>query len=77
MRLASSQTEDVTMQTHATEIFLNSRQLKERFGPASDMWLWRRLHENKGFPQPVRIGSRRFWRLSELLAYEQSLATAA
>jgi hypothetical protein len=63
---------------YPTDTFLNSRQVKERYGHVSNMWLHRREHEEDGrFPKPVRIKGRRFWRLSALLSYEQSLASAA
>jgi predicted DNA-binding transcriptional regulator AlpA len=63
------------MQTE--EVFLPSRKVKERYGNVSDMWIWRRLHEEgSNFPQPLRINGRRFWRLQDLVNYEGSLETA-
>jgi hypothetical protein len=59
------------------ETFLSSAQVQARYGGVSYMWLYRREHEDNGFPKPVRIRRRRFWRLTELLAYERSLASAA
>jgi predicted DNA-binding transcriptional regulator AlpA len=53
---------------------LTARQVRERYGNASDMWLWRRLHDKSGFPQPLRIGRRRFWLLAALEAWERSCA---
>jgi len=64
------------MQHQATDTFLNSRQVRERYGHASQMWLLRRLNEDGDFPQPLRIRGRRFWRLSELLAYEAAQGAA-
>jgi hypothetical protein len=61
------------MQHQPADTFLNSRQVRERYGHASDMWLWRRLNEDAGFPKPLIIRRRRFWRLNELVAYEKSL----
>ena len=55
---------------HAADCFLTAKQTRDRYGDVSDMWLWRRLHDNSGFPQPIMIQKRRFWRLSELLAWE-------
>jgi predicted DNA-binding transcriptional regulator AlpA len=58
------------------DCFLTSRQVRERYGNASDMWLWRRLDEDKGFPKPIRIKNRRFWRLADLRAWERSQAAS-
>ena len=55
-----------------TEIFLTARQTRQRYGGISDMWLWRRLHDDSGFPKPLVINRRRFWRLSELIMWERS-----
>jgi predicted DNA-binding transcriptional regulator AlpA len=60
-----------------SEIFLASRQVRERYGNASDMWLYRREHdEATSFPKPIRICGRRFWRLSDLVKWESSLGGA-
>ena len=57
----------------AHDVFLNSRQVRQRYGEASPMWLWRRLNDPKsGFPEPILIGQRRFWRVSELVAWERA-----
>jgi hypothetical protein len=53
---------------------LTAAQVKRRYGNASDMWLWRRLHDLSGFPQPLFICCRRFWRLSVLIAWERQRA---
>jgi len=59
------------------DILLASGQVRKRYGDCSEMWLYRREHDNSGFPKPLRINGRRFWRLSELLAYERTLQPAA
>jgi len=51
---------------------LTAAQVKRRYGSASDMWLWRRLHDSSGFPEPLLICGRRFWKLSALIAWERS-----
>lgn len=51
--------------------FLTATQTRARYGNVSDMWLWRRLHDGTGFPQPMVLGTRRYWRLSELVAWEK------
>jgi predicted DNA-binding transcriptional regulator AlpA len=55
-------------------VFINSRQVKQRYGDASDMWIHRRLHDKSGFPQPVYICGRRFWRLAALIDWERNRA---
>jgi hypothetical protein len=61
----------------AHDCFLSSKQTRGRYADASDMWLWRRLHDDSGFPHPVVIAGRRFWRLSALIAWENSQAAKA
>ena len=59
----------------AREVFLSARLVRQRYGDASQMWLWRRLNDPKSdFPQPILIGERRYWRLSELVWWERSRA---
>ena len=70
-------TSPVTEQSVTNETFLSARRVMTRYG-VSDMWIWRRMNEEGGkFPQPLRINGRRFWRVSDLLAYEASLVTEA
>lgn len=53
------------------EVFLTTRQVRERYGNVSAMWVHRRLTEGKtDFPIPIMIANRRFWRLSDLVAWE-------
>jgi hypothetical protein len=53
------------------EVFLTSAQVKRRYGGRTDMSLWRWEHDAKlGFPQPIEISGRRYWRLSELQRFE-------
>ncbi|TIM15501.1 MAG: DNA-binding protein [Mesorhizobium sp.] len=44
----------------------------ERYS-VSLMTLWRWLKAGSGFPRPVYIGRNRYWRLTELEAWDQSL----
>jgi hypothetical protein len=37
------------------------------------MWIWRRLHDDSGFPAAMVVNSRRFWSLSKLIAWERKL----
>lgn len=71
------------MQSHRSEdarsdVFLSSRDMKRRYGNVSDMWLYRREHdESLKFPKPIRICGRRFWRLDDLVTWENSLQQEA
>ena len=56
------------------EQLLTAALVKRRYGHASDMWLWRRLHDSSGFPEPLLICGRRFWRMGALIAWERSRA---
>jgi len=54
------------------EIFLPAAQVRSRYG-VTDMTLWRWLSKKSAdfqFPRPIEIFSRRYWRLSELQAFE-------
>ena len=52
------------------ETYLKTQQVCERYGDCSAMWLERRMSDS-GFPAPVRLGGAlRFWRLSELAAWD-------
>jgi hypothetical protein len=56
----------------AEEIYLTAIQVRKRFGGVTDMTLHRWLHDKTvGFPQPIYIGKHRYWKLTELLAYER------
>ena len=53
-----------------TEKLLPAKKVRERYG-VSDQTIWRWLHDkNSGFPKPIRIQGRRYWRLEQLLAFE-------
>jgi hypothetical protein len=54
--------------------FLSSSQVRHRYGDRSDMWLYRRSKDKSGFPQPIIINKRRFWKLSDLVAWERKRA---
>ncbi len=44
--------------------------VRKMFGGVSDMTLWRWLKDpDVGFPKPIRIARRRYWRLAELEAF--------
>lgn len=50
--------------------YLPGPAVRARYG-VTDMSLWRWLRDDAlGFPQPLRIHGRRFWKLAELEAWE-------
>ena len=58
--------------TGSQQTYLPSSAVRARYG-VSDMTIWRWLHNDKlGFPAPLRINGRRYWRLIELEAWEAS-----
>ena len=69
--------ENATAADDANEKFLPAKQVRQRYGDASDMWLWRRLRDGSDFPRPVEIAGRRFWRLSALVRWERARARGA
>jgi predicted DNA-binding transcriptional regulator AlpA len=57
--------------TDSAEQFLPARQVWERYG-VSSMTLWRWLKDaDLNFPQPMHLGRHRYWRLSDLVAWEK------
>jgi predicted DNA-binding transcriptional regulator AlpA len=59
----------------AEDVFRTSAEVRHRYG-VSDMWIHRRLNDDSGFPQPIVINRRRFWKLSDFLAWERDQAAA-
>jgi predicted DNA-binding transcriptional regulator AlpA len=51
------------------ETYLKTNQVRERYGNCSAMWIERRMKEH-GFPAPVYFGALRFWRMSDLVAWD-------
>ena len=58
------------------EVYLNSREVMDRYG-TSPMWLWRRVRDGSGFPQPLVVAARRYWRLSQIIEWERSNVRAS
>jgi hypothetical protein len=59
------------------DCFLTAVQVRQRYGNASDMWLWRRLRDDSEFPRPIQIRKRRYWKLSDLIMWERACAETA
>jgi hypothetical protein len=58
------------------DVFLNSKQVRQRYGGVSTMWIFRREHDPRSsFPRPIVSNRRKFWRLRDLVAWERRLAT--
>jgi predicted DNA-binding transcriptional regulator AlpA len=55
-------------------VFITSRQLRNRYGGVSHMWIERRLVGDPEFPKPVYFGARRFWALLAIEAWERTRA---
>lgn len=64
--------------TDAGDVYLSSKQVSERYGNTTSMSLWRWLNDaDMRFPKPLVIRRRRFWKLSELVAWEKKRAVEA
>ena len=58
----------------AFAIHLPAAQVRQRYS-ISDMSLWRWLNNaTLNFPRPMRINQRRYWKLSELEAFDRAQA---
>ena len=57
-----------------SEILLTTRQLRRRIGGVSEMTIWRYERDPKlGFPKPIRIKRRKYWRVRDVEAFEARL----
>ena len=57
------------------EILLGSRLVRKRYNNSSAMTLYRWVKDPAlGFPQPIVINGRNYWKLSQLVAYEKAAA---
>jgi predicted DNA-binding transcriptional regulator AlpA len=55
-----------------SEHYLPAAKVRERYG-VTDMSLWRWLHnEALSFPRPLEINGRRYWKLADLISWEES-----
>ena len=52
------------------DAMMTARQVRQTCGPVTDMTLWRWLRdESTGFPKPVYVNRRRYWRAAEVAAW--------
>ena len=55
---------------------VSANTVKQEFDNPSDMTLWRWLQDEElGFPKPIYIRGRRFWRWSEIQNFKESVAS--
>ncbi|MEJ5087146.1 helix-turn-helix transcriptional regulator [Brucella pseudogrignonensis] len=60
-----------------TDGYLTARQVKDRYN-ISEMTLWRwSRDESLGFPKPLDIRKRKFYREDEIIAWERRKAAGA
>ena len=65
---------------HATskgggKTYLNSKQVRQRYGDVSDMTIWRWLRDpSLNFPAPLKINGRRLWAQDSLEKFEAERA---
>lgn len=62
------------MSDHRPE-FINTRQLRKRYGDVSHMWVERRKKDDPTFPKPVYFGTRRYWNVRALEVWERTAAS--
>lgn len=52
-------------------VYITTRQLRNRYGGVSNMWIERRLADDPEFPKPIYFGARRFWSLAAVEVWER------
>jgi hypothetical protein len=57
-------------------IWISARQVCQRYGGRSHMWLDRKLRNNPDFPRPAYDGRIRIFRVAELDDYDRALIAA-
>jgi predicted DNA-binding transcriptional regulator AlpA len=71
----NSSLEGLRMADTRSELYLKTKQVRERYGNVSDMWIIRRMRD-ADFPLTIYFGRLRFWRESDLVAWENAQITA-
>ncbi len=67
----------VTDTPHSPPTFFSAKRVRARYGIA-DMTLWRWLHSPEiNFPRPIYLGRQRYWRLTDLEAWEAAAEARA
>jgi predicted DNA-binding transcriptional regulator AlpA len=57
-------------------VWISAKQVCQRYGGRSHMWLDRKLRNNPDFPRPVYDGRIRIFRVAELDDYDRALIAA-
>lgn len=55
-------------------VYITTRQLRDRYGGVSHMWVERRMADDPGFPRPTYFGARRYWPVSAIENWERAAA---
>ena len=59
----------------STAKYIDTPQLRDRYGGVSHMWVERRLQNDPTFPRPIYIGRLRYFEVEKLAAWERAVAT--
>ena len=55
------------------DAYCTAAQVRARYGNVSDMSLYRWVRNpSLGFPSPININGRRYWRIADLQAWERT-----
>lgn len=68
----------ISIPAEVVERFINSQEVRARYGGISDMTLWRWQRDRRiAFPRPVKLGANgwNFWWLPDICAWERTRAT--
>jgi hypothetical protein len=52
-------------------VWISAKQVRARYGNRSEMWLVRRLKNDKDFPRPTKFERLLFFRIAELERYDE------
>ena len=75
---ASCRTAVPNHDTSHDDDLLNSREIRRMFGGVCEMTIWRWTHsEQIGFPKPVQIGRRNYWRRGDIRRWREERLGAA
>jgi hypothetical protein len=55
-------------------VYMSGRQLRDRYGGRSHMWIERRLKDDPNFPRPEYFDPQRFFKICAIEAYERLCA---
>lgn len=59
----------------AEPVYLTARGVLRRYDRRNLVWLWRRLKDGSGFPQPaMQVAGQNYWAVNDLEAFEEQCA---